>query len=203
MKMTTANGYPVHISDGNMKLGPIHNFSLTPGATCSAEACLTCFLGGCYACKSYNQYANVRRAWDDNTAAALHDLAGLEKVLSDYFDSVTAPRFFRVHVGGDFVTYAYAEMWARIAAAHPGTRFLAFTKQWDNVRGIEWPENFSLILSGWTGTTIPDDLRQTHRAADCVEKGQTPPTGAKECGGDCSKCGFCWSPDRDLYFHKH
>ena len=198
----TEKGYPVHISMGNMKLGAIPNFSTPPGKTCSPEACKTCFRQGCYAVKAYRR-KNVKKAWDDNERAAREDLSGLEKVLTAFFQKPTAPRFFRVHVSGDFFSRAYAEMWSRVAASAPKTNFLAFTKYWDNVRGVEFPENFSLILSGWPGCAIPADLRADHFAADCVEKGQTPPEGAKECKGDCSECAFCWSPDRDCYFHKH
>ena len=201
--LKTAAGYPVHISGGNMKTGEIPAFSVTPGATCSAEACRTCFLEGCYAAKIVKLRPSVRAAWDENTNAARRDLSGLEAVLMAYFGRFNAPRAFRVHVSGDFFSREYAKMWARVAAANPGTRFLAFTKQWDNVRGVDWPRNFSLILSGWTGVTIPDDLRAGHYCADCVEKGQTPPDGARKCGGNCAECGFCWNPSKNLYFDKH
>ena len=195
-----------HISEGNMKVGSIPNWSLTPGKTCSAEACRTCFVQGCYACKSYRQYKNVRQAWDENTSLAIRDLPALERFLNYYFSSMNAPRFFRVHVAGDFVTEAYAAMWSRVAASHPGTRFLAFTKQWDNVRGIEWPANFSLVLSGWPGTEIPADLLARFRTATCVEKAEEIPADGFHCPGSCENCGACWELAKrgiDVYFVKH
>lgn len=194
------------ISDGNMKTGAIPAFSLTPGRTCSPEACKTCFVGGCYACKSYKMYPSVRKAWDGNTEAVLNNLPAFEKAMNTFFDSMTAPRFFRIHVSGDFVTKEYASAWERIARKHPGTKFLAFTKQWDNVRNIDFPENFSLVLSGWKDTTIPEDLTKKYPIADCIEKGDTIPESYLECPGHCDKCGMCWnlkSIGKNVAFRKH
>lgn len=195
-----------HISKGNIKVGTIPNISLTPGRTCSPEACKTCLTGGCYAMKSYRQYPAVRRAWDENTAQAVDNPAGMEADLMAYFGRLNAPRFFRVHVGGDFVTREYAAMWARVAAANPGTCFLAFTKQWEMVRGVNFPENFSLVLSSWPGTTIPADLRARYSVAWLDDGGEEIPADAIECPGNCSNCGVCWSLAKrglDVKFKKH
>ena len=197
-------GTAPHISANNSKLGNIPNWSLTPGKTCSACACKTCLKEGCYAMKSYRQYPNVRKNWDENTVLALDFLPELESHLNAYFAKLSAPRFFRVHVAGDFVSKEYAEMWARVAAAAPGTKFLAFTKQWDNVRGVEFPDNFKLILSAWPGTEIPADLRALYNVA-WLDDGTVEgiPADAIECPGHCETCGACWGLDRDTVFHKH
>lgn len=194
------------ISAGNNKLGTIANISLTPGKTCSPEACKTCLTGGCYAMKSYRMYKTVRAAWDNNTELALTALDVMEGDLMSYFSSVNAPRFFRVHVGGDFVSHAYAEMWARVAAANPRTNFLAFTKQWDMIRGIEFPENFSMVLSSWPGTTIPEDLRELYSVAWLDDGSEDVPADAIECPGNCATCGVCWALAKrglDVKFAKH
>lgn len=194
------------ISNGNSKLGTIANMSLTPGRTCSAEACRTCLSGGCYAMKSYRMYKNVRAAWDANTALATGDLPTMEADLMNYFGAVTAPRFFRIHVGGDFVSREYAKMWARVAASNPGTNFLAFTKQWDMVRGVEFPANFSLVLSSWPGTVIPEDLRRQYSVAWLDDGSEDVPADALECPGNCATCGVCWSLAKrgiDVRFAKH
>lgn len=194
------------ISNGNSKVGRIPNLSLTPGRSCSPEACKTCLSGGCYAMKSYRQYKNVRAAWDTNTELALNDLATMERDLTAYFGSMVAPRFFRLHVGGDFISREYAEMWARVAAAAPSTNFLAFTKQWDHVRGIEFPGNFSLVLSAWPGTEIPADLRERYSVAWLDDGSEEIPASAMECPGNCETCGACWGLSRmgiDVRFRKH
>lgn len=194
------------ISAGNNKLGTIANISLTPGRTCSPEACKTCLTGGCYAMKSYRMYKNVRAAWDNNTELALTALDVMEGDLMRYFSGVNAPRFFRVHVGGDFVSREYAEMWARVAVANPNTNFLAFTKQWNMIRGIEFPANFSMVLSSWPGTTIPEDLRELYSVAWLDDGSEEVPADAVECPGNCATCGVCWSLAKrhlDVKFAKH
>lgn len=196
----------ISISEGNMKLGSIANVSLAPGRSCSAEACKTCMHEGCYAMKAYKLYKTTRAAWDGNTDAAENDLQRMEAALNKYFDGMNAPRFFRIHVGGDFISREYAEMWSRVATSHPSTNFLAFTKQWDHVRGITFPANFSLVLSAWPGCTIPDDLRKLYSVA-WLDDGKTEiPENAMECPGNCITCGACWGLARmgiDVKFKKH
>ena len=211
MKKTTtinemAKQIGAHISKGNIKVGAIPNWSLTPGRTCSAEACKTCLSGGCYAMKAWKQYANVRKAWDENSTLAESDIPALETFFDLYFSAMSAPRFFRIHVAGDFVSRPYAEMWARVAEKHPGTRFLAFTKQWENVRGVVFPENFSLVLSGWPGTEIPGDLSAQYAKAYCVDTPEEIPEDGFHCPGSCENCGACWELGKrgiDVYFVKH
>ena len=196
----------VKISNGNIKVGTIPNISLTPGRSCSAEACKTCLRGGCYAMKSYKMYKNVRQAWDHNTEMALHDLETMEKELTGYFTGMNAPRFFRIHVAGDFISREYAGMWARIAAAAPHTNFLAFTKQWEMIRGVNFPNNFSLVLSSWPGTIIPEDLRKKYSVAWLDDGTEKIPENAMECPGNCDTCGVCWSLSKkgiDVKFKKH
>lgn len=194
------------ISNGNSKLGTIANISLTPGRTCSAEACKTCMVDGCYALKAYRMYKNTRNAWDANTELAVNDLPTMEAELLQYFSGANAPRFFRIHVGGDFVTREYAEMWARVALASPHTNFLAFTKQWDHIRGVNFPENVSIVLSAWPGTSIPEDLRALYSVAWMNDGSEPMPADALECPGNCSTCGVCWSLSKhhiDVFFNKH
>ena len=206
MENTNNSTVHAHISQGNRKLGAIPNFSLVPGRTCSTEACKTCLVQGCYACKAYRQYKTVKNAWNDNTELAVNGLEQLEAELNAYFDKLTAPRFFRVHTGGDFVTREYAEMWARVAASHPGTTFLAFTKQWDNVRGVEFPDNFSIVLSGWPGTEIPADLRAVYPVANMIETIEQHDERAILCPGNCDNCGMCFNLKKtglNVEFLKH
>ena len=196
----------VRISRGNPKLGTIANMSLTPGVTCSPEACRTCLTGGCYAMKAYRMYKTTRAAWDANTELAINAIPVMEADLNAYFSGLNAPRFFRIHVGGDFVSREYAEMWARVAASNPGTNFLAFTKQWSMVRGVKFPANFSLVLSAWPGATIPEDLRCLYSVAWLDDGTEAIPEDALECPGNCENCGVCWSLAKrhlDVKFAKH
>lgn len=205
MKKNT-NKPSVKISNGNAKVGRIPNLSLTPGRTCSAEACKTCLREGCYAMKSYRMYPSVRKAWDHNTDLAVNNLYLMEKELTAYFAGMNAPRFFRLHVAGDFVSKEYTRMWSRIAANAPHTNFLAFTKQWEMVRGVDFPSNFSLVLSAWPGIEIPADLRKKYSVAWLEDGTGSAPESAMECPGNCETCGACWGLARmgiDVKFAKH
>lgn len=114
--------------------------------------------------------------------------------------------FFRIHVGGDFVSCEYAQMWADIATMCPNTNFLAFTKQRDIIREIEFPDNFSLVLSAWPGSEIPADLRAKYSVAWLDDGVEEIPENALECPGNCETCGVCWSLAKrgiDVRFKKH
>jgi hypothetical protein len=139
---------------------------------------------------------------------AMDHMAELEARLIAWITE-NKPRFFRVHSSGDFFSVAYAEMWVRIAEACPNTRFLAFTKQFSIVRKVDFQSvaNFELVLSGWTGVEIPEDLRQIYHCAWCDDGIETRiPENAIECPGNCDSCGMCWRLSQlklDTYFHKH
>ena len=204
-----------HAPRGNAKTGEIPAWNLVPGVTCSGEACAHCMKEGCYAIKNmiragYDMEKNsVMKSWTENTALSKNHPDLLEKELNLYFDSMNAPRFFRIHSAGDFFSVEYAMVWYRVAKNHPGTKFLAFTKQWDVVRAVPFHEldNFSLVLSGWTGVRIPEDLRSLYRCAWCDDGTEDRiPADAIECPGHCDTCGMCWrlkEIGKDTFFHKH
>lgn len=145
----------IHIPRPNTKTGTIPVWNILPMVTCSREACDSCGKEGCYAVKNalahgYNLKTNTcLKSWAENTVYAIKYASELETYL-DAWLTKNRPSFFRIHGSGDFMTVAYAEMWYRIAEKHSGTRFLAFTKQWDIVRKVHFYEldNFSLVLSG-------------------------------------------------------
>lgn len=197
----------LHISPGNIKTGAIPSFSLPSGKTCSREACATCHVQGCYAAKLERLRPNVRNAYADNLRLVQEDLDGARCELNAFFYRPVAPRFFRIHVSGDFFSAAYLEMWLDVVRSHPNTKFLAFTKQFEIVSPYldNLPENFSLVASGWPGVPIPQQILDTLPVAwmqDGTEN-RIPPD-AVECSGGCDACGFCWATRRQhVFFHKH
>lgn len=206
----------MHISTSNSKLGDIPSFNLLPGLTCSPDSCKHCLREGCYAVKNafrcgYNVQKNsTLHAWTDNTVLAMTRLSELEDMLVSYLSRVRfSIKLFRIHSSGDFFSVEYAEMWYRIAKMFPDIRFLAFTKQWDVVRLVPFYSlsNFSLVLSGWTGITIPEDLRTFYHCAWCNDGQETRiPENAMMCPGSCETCGMCWylnELQRDTQFIKH
>ena len=196
----------IKISNGNMKLGSLPNFSLTPGKSCAPAACQSCYKD-CYARKAYRMYKQTRNAWDTNTELVTQHLDVVEQDLRKYFSRLSAPRFFRIHTSGDFVTKEYAEMWCTIGREFPDTKFLAFTKAFDNVRGLSFSPNFSLVLSGWPGLELPDDLREQYSVAWMQDGTESRvPDNTLECPGNCETCGACWGLNKihkDVVFHKH
>lgn len=196
-------GVGIHVSRGNSKLGRIMNWSLTPGASCSVEACATCMQDGCYAMKAYRMYPQTRKAWDDNLEFCAKNLPAFKCIMSMYI-TIMKPTFFRVHTAGDFFSQEYAEAWAEIARRNPKVKFLAFTKQFENIRDVEFPKNFTLMVSAWPGCEIPVDIRETYHVAWMQDGTETRiPETAVECSGDCSSCKSCWGTKTDTYFHKH
>ena len=210
MRIREASGKVVfHAPRGNDKTGIIPCWNLLPVVTCAG------LCPGCYAVKNvfrcgYNvETSSVLKAWTDNTILAKTDLEGLYDKLDEYFSSMAAPRYFRIHASGDFFSKEYAEMWYKIAKNHPETRFLAFTKQFDNIRDIPFDQldNFSLVLSAWPGKPIPEDLREIYSVAWMQDGTETRiPEKVFECPGNCQTCGACWGlakDKRDVCFHKH
>lgn len=196
-----------HISLGNTKIGRIANFNMTPGISCSACACKTCHVDGCYAMKSYRRYLNVRIAWNENTAMALFNLDELEKQIREFLSKKRrkAIKYFRIHSAGDFITAAYADMWFRIAADFPEIRFLAFTKQFDIVRGIPFDmlKNFSLVMSNWYEYLAPDDLLEKYAQTFVVDDPKdSMPENSVLCPGSCVNCKACWY-HKNVVFKKH
>lgn len=203
------DGYSLHISPSNAKVGKIPNISLPPLKSCSREACKQCG-AKCYAQKAYKQYKTTHAAWDNNFALAQHDLPLFEACMVHYLQERT-PVFFRIHVSGDFFSVAYAETWVRIAEQCPATSFLAMTKQFYNVivataRWEKLPCNLSLLRSVWT-TPLSDFI-----ANEPCFRGDTylresngntvAPTGTAVCPGRCDVCKACWNGE-SVIFDEH
>lgn len=198
----------INISEGNAKMGKLPSFSLPAGLTCSKEACATCFTHGCYARKLERLRPTVHAAYMRNYNDCREKLSFVESVLNDYFDGLNAPRVFRLHVSGDFFSKEYFEMWLRVIESHPGTRFLAFTKQYSIVLPYldKLPKNFSLIWSAWPGVPIPRGVIGVLPIAWMQDGTETRvPDTAIQCGGGCDTCGkcLCMTGGNDVVFHKH
>lgn len=197
----------IHISKGNMKTGAIPSFSLPSGVTCSAQACRTCYAQGCYARKIERLRPSVRKTYEENLLYARSYPKLLENYLDMYFSMPNAPRFFRIHVTGDFFSRAYFEMWMRIIRKHPDVKFLAFTKRDGIIQPYlkDIPDNLSLVWSAWPGVPVPKAIAGKLPVAwmqDGTE--DRVPENAIECPGNCEICAKCWAMDGcDVVFNKH
>lgn len=195
-----------NISLGNSKIGKIPNISLPPVKSCGN--CSSC-AKACYALKAYRMYPAVRAAWDANFA--LVKTSSLDQIDNApmgaaYFASIDAflarraPLYFRWHVSGDILDQAYLAAMMRLAKAHPGTRFLVFTKM-HHLDYSRRPANLSVVFSMFP--TMPNPRTKVKRAwyQDGTEK--RIPQGAMTCPGSCSSCKACWTTSRDVVFNKH
>lgn len=200
-------GATIHISRGNIKTGAIPSFSLPSGETCSSQACKTCYVQGCYARKIEHLRPNVHQSYEENLMYAKKYPELLENYLNLYFSMQNAPGLFRIHVSGDFFSRNYFEMWLRIIASHPNTRFLAFTKREAIIKPYlsKLPRNLSLVWSAWPGIPVPKSIGGKLTVAWMQDGTENRiPDGAIKCPGKCEECAKCWAMDgRDVVFNKH
>jgi len=176
----------IHVSLGNSKLGRIANISLPPIQTCRVG---TPCHRRCYAIRSWQMSANVRKAWQEN----------LDVYKSDsnvYFEQIrlwlyeNKPRFFRFHVAGDIPDAQYWQGLLALCSRMPMVKFLVFTKRFDLDFSMKSP-NLSVVLSMWPGMADPRHLDLPRAWCQDGTEDRVP-AGALECPGDCINCGACW-----------
>lgn len=192
------------ISSGNSKLPGIPNVSGVPGRDC--RNCSSC-LSVCYAQKAYKAWPSVTKAWDDNSELLRSNPARYFSEVCDYLDK-HKPRWFRIHVAGDFISPEHVDQWILVALEYPDTRFLAFTKSFDCLPSQAcFPPNLQIVLS-----IFPDMALPKHKGYAIAFAGEaseyTDPRAerALECPGLCSTCGACWSLSQkgiDVRFSLH
>jgi hypothetical protein len=196
----------VTISRGNRKLGAIMNVSIQPVQCCPKG--IPCAEGDCYALKSLRLYPATRKAWAKNARIAK---TNPKRYFTQIANSIAdrKPRYFRWHVAGDILSVDYLCQMCRIAAHHPRTRFLVFTKAfhivnaYENIRAL--PGNLVVIFSAWPRMKI--DNPHSHRIAWMQDGTENRvPQNAIECPGNCENCGVCFrlpKLGRDVVFQKH
>ncbi len=198
----------LHVVSGNNKLGNIPNISFLPIVTCD-KACACASRRQCYACKFLGR-TSVRNAWGDNTRLYRKSPQEFEARRTAWL-SKKAPVFFRWFVGGDCPDENCCDMIIRIARAMPDTRFLVFSKRyvWWLARRADIPENLSVVVSGWPGHPMPDNIDKFFPVAWMRDENNPDPRipdGAIECPGNCENCGMCWQLARlggHVVFDKH
>ena len=199
------NSNRVSISAGNTKMGAIPSVSLPPVITC-AKGCKCA--QKCYAAKLCRIRKSVREAYQRNLDILTSNPAA-------YWQQVKAAamitKYFRFHVSGDIVDSDYLNNMVEIAREIPGTKFLAFTKQYSLVNEYadteEIPANLKIIFSAWPG--MPMDNPHNFPVANVIFKGQQPADDWKICGGNCMECACkgigCWelSKGEQIAFYEH
>ena len=196
----------VSISKGNAKMGSIPSVSLPACVTCNPAA--PCFQA-CYARRMEARRSNVHEAYTNN-------LAILREDMGTYWRQVRAAasmvRFFRFHVSGDIPDLEYFFQMVITAEELPGTRFLAFTKQYEIVNaylamGYRIPDNLKVIFSNWGTWKCGNQYGLP--VCEVIFPGDTPQEGWKVCGGNCTTCACqgigCWEvqPGETIAIYKH
>lgn len=184
----------------NAKLGDIQNFSLPVGQPVRGGSCVgaseecesVCYLTGGF---EIDEETGKERA---STLGYLRSQAGYhvgmavvqlfpERWLSAMEDAIVDP-VFRIHVGGDFYSAEYVDLWIRLAERKPDTRFFAYTRSWNDGKGnvrkemipvlrrFSETENCRLLLSCDTDTGVPpvDLVPHAIRAWMAVGDSQPP-----------------------------
>jgi hypothetical protein len=183
----------VSISAGNRKMGAIPSVSLPACVTCNPSA--PCFKE-CYAAKIERIYKTAAAAYDRNLKI-LKDRPA--RYWMDVHDAAKMAKYFRYHVSGDIPNAEYFSKMVQLAHVLPGTRFLAFTKQYKTVNdylngGGVIPENLQIIFSNWGAWKCENP----HGLPVCeiIFKGEKPAENWKICGGNCTQCACagigCW-----------
>ena len=196
----------VSISKGNAKMGAIPSVSLPPITTCPKGAPCT---SKCYAAKLCRIYPNVRNAYQNNLDI-LNDNWG--KYWNQVRAAVKVSKYFRFHVSGDIPNAAYFKEMVITAKQNPGTKILAFTKQYALVNIYidtfgELPENLKIIFSEW-GEQKPMNPYNLPTSA-VIFKGTEPRDDWKICGGNCTECACrgvgCWELKKGetIAFYEH
>lgn len=200
------NTLKITISRGNSKMGAIPSVSLPPIITC--KNCETC-AKKCYAAKLARIYKTVRESWDRNFKI-------LQQDRNAYFAQVETAAmltgFFRFHVSGDIVDIDYLARMCKTARKCKNTRFLAFTKNYEDVNAYfethKKPRNLQLIFSvPFDGARI--DNPHNLPTAAVILKGTEPAPNYKICGGNCTECACrgvgCWELKKGetIAFYEH
>lgn len=198
----------VSISDGNSKMGHVVSVSLSPVSSCGKA--LPCFKS-CYALKLARLRPCVKAAWENNWKMAMTDR-------DEYFRQILhavekkKPRLFRWHVAGDFPDADYVKRAVILAMAFRRVRWLAFTKKYELALRcsdtLDLAPNLTIVASAWPGLDMLEETLNAFPTAwmrDPKNPDPRIPARAKECHGDCEKCGACWNlvPGEAVYFPKH
>ena len=178
----------ISISRSNSKMGNIPSVSLPPIVTC--KNCGSC-AKKCYAAKLCRIYPSVKKAYENNLEVLKDDR---EMYFLQVMAAAGLSRYFRWHVSGDIVDIDYLDRMCKVARHCKNTKFLAFTKNYEDVNEYfnshKKPANLKIIFSiPFDGAKI--DNPHTLPTAAVILKGNEPAPNYKICGGNCSECASC------------
>lgn len=203
----------VCISHVNKKMGEnIPSVSIWPFLSCRKCGCMEMRTDKRWWCYAINMILREMQRqkghnWSNSGESWLKNSYILEYYPEQFWREVEAAvmmaRFFRFHIGGDFVNGDYFDHVCQIAIRNPSTKILAFTKKfsivnsWIDING-PLPANLKVIFSAWPGL----EMDNRHGLTEChvvMKDGSGTFKGgdAFECPGSCEECAMgcmgCWS----------
>ena len=201
----------INMGNKNSKTGAACLNLAFPVCTCRTDAPCK---ATCYACKGFQQMANVQAAYYRNLRLYYDDPG-------NFFEQVYCKVKFsglpkvRIFDSGDFPDMAFLVRLVELCKKTPNTKYMAFTKQYELVNDYidkngKLPDNLNIMFSAWDRlweVPNPHDLGIAY--VDFNDKRMNPdfPKNAFVCPGreaTCSACGACWSKKlKAVVFHQH
>lgn len=199
MKVRIDSKHVVSISEGNVKMGTIPSFSVTPLRTCPTG--IPC-KNLCYARRMEKRRDNTARAYRNNTNAILYRPNDVVRILT-YYIKMRNLTHFRFNVAGDLNIYGYLETVVRIARNCPNCTFLVFTKMY-TVQEYKKPKNLTIVLSVWKDYKPEKAKYGLAYFDDGTPECNVPETGFV-CPGNCETCLYCFTMKKgeSVIFKKH
>jgi len=177
------------LDKGNSKLYKnILSFSLLPVVTCDS------WCKGCYDIRSL-RHATVREKRRFNTWLAVNDRENLKAQIIKQIKNSKSAEFVRIHVGGDFFSIDYVNMWAEIKMwadeNKPNVIFYTYTKT-EHISALKSLE-INVVDSILPNGSMNFDKLENLQAFRKKNKGYTicPATMKKKnviCGKTCNLC---------------
>jgi len=186
----------IKISKGNTKIGKIPNISLVPIKDCgNCSLCKT----KCYAMKAYRQYPSTRKAWETNSEAFRENPYDACMLVGEFFYK-RKPKYFRIHVAGDFLNQIHLNAWIILCRVFSSINFMVNTKMF-NLDYSKIPSNMKVRFSMWSNQPIPETTLPKAWLDDGTET--RIPEDAVQCSGKCDECLVCYTTDKDVVFKIH
>jgi len=205
-----------HLNTMSLKSGPVSCGGSCAGATKGEQGCIK----KCYDRTLTKLYRNYRAVEEYNfdllkQAKTVEQLAGvLQNTVNKWLLTVgLEDPYFRIHTGGDFYNYHYAEAWRQVIDNTPEVRFWAYTRTLNVVPILADCKNLTLYLScdpvnkakvykmymkyrhkpniavAWMGNELPEDFPQDRKTLICPEV--TGKMRNLDQQGACSRCRAC------------
>ena len=193
--MRLKNRFKVTLSKKNLKLGVMLNFSLVCGESCPGKTDLCS--GLCYAAKYGKCFPSTEVAYAKNLDLTLMDPNWAMPIIKTL--AKQNPKYFRLHVSGDFYGPKYIQDWFRIMALFPKTMFLAFTRSWrlprlrKELNLLRKLPNVQIIAScDDEANNSPSGWRTAYMGKPANTEGYIMCPGYGPAELECASCGICF-----------